>query len=396
MEKVLIVYPYSNLATNPTMCTLIGALVRVGYHVDLILEDSHRDEFPKFLALDGSVEQLNFDDRVWWQATTPGFAKWIWKMSRRPTAIDPAWFRRFATSKYAYVIGVDPVGIATAADLNRFASRPLAYLSFEILLTDEAEGLEETGLKLAEKTALQDCGLVLIQDPERAKLLAADNGLDQGVFCYVPVAPAGPLPQRTDYLRERLGIAPQQKIVLFQGTIAGWSGRDEWEGLLANWTADIALVIHSRRKLGDRHRKLLDRLQAKATDRLYISDQPVSSDELLTLTASADVGLVSYFPSADQWHTFGNLETIGLASGKFSTFLMCGVPVLANQRTSLGDLVEQHQLGAAYDLPVTSMQSLNKIFAAQQTMSAAARKFYDQRLDPNQAINTFVKRLEDL
>jgi len=376
------------------MSVLVQSLARAGYHVDLVVDTAYRDEFPQFpLSLSGH-RQLNFDDRLWWQARPSGIAKRIWQICRQPSAIDPAWFKRFSAKNYACILGVDPIGIATASQLNAIAKVPLVYVSFEMILSDETETYAEDQLKAVEKQASRSCDLILIQDQDRANVFAEDNGIGQDKFCFVPVAPAGDLPNKTDYLRDQLSIAPEQSIVLFQGTIAAWSGRDEWEALLSCWANNVALVVHSRRRLGARSRKFLNRLASRYP--VYISDQPVSQDELSILTASADVGLVSYFPNPDTWQTLGNLEPIGLASGKLSTFLMCGVPVLTSQRTALGQFVEDQKLGATYDSAESSLESLNRILAMREDLSASARSFYENHLDPTQPIADFIDRLGKL
>lgn len=394
MNKVLIVYPYANIATNPTMCVLVQSLAMAGYHVDLVVDTAHANEFPKFLLSGGKHRPLNFDDRLWWQPKPSGIAKRIWQICRQPSAIDPAWFKRFRSKNYSCILGVDPIGIVTASQLNAIAKVPLVYVSFEMIPSDETESYAEDQLKAVEKQASRSCDLIMIQDQDRANVFAEDNGIGPDKFCFVPVAPAGDLPNKTDYLRDQLNIAPEQSIVLFQGTMAAWSGRDEWEALLSCWTDNIALVVHSRRRLGTRSRKFLNRLASRYP--VYISDQPVSQDELSILTASADVGLVSYFPNPETWQTLGNLEPIGLASGKLSTFLMCGVPVLTSQRTSLGRLVEDQRLGAAYDSVESSVESLNRILATRDELSASARSFYENHLDPTKPIADFIDRLGTL
>jgi hypothetical protein len=393
VNKLLIFYPYSNVGTNPTMCALIPALINAGFQVDLIVDNSHADEFPSLPVAGQHCRELNFDSRVWWQPAPPGIAKRMWQFGKRPTAVEPAYFKRFAARQYCGMIGVDPLGIATAAQLNQHAQVPLIYLSFELLLSDECDEAAETRLKAAEQEATSDCRLVVIQDGARADLLSADNSIERDRFCYIPVAPLDAEPTNSDYLRQRLEIPADRRIVLFQGTIGAWSGRDEWEMLLSCWRRDIALVVHSRRQIGARNRKFLAALASRYP--VYVSDRPVPAADLPLLTASADVGLVSYVPSPADWHTFGNLQTIGLASGKLATFLMCGVPVLANQRTSIGSLVDEHQLGASYDSVESSPAALEKIFSNHSQFSSSARAFYRDHLNPSQPIATFIARLRE-
>ena len=162
MKKTLIVYPYSNISTNPTMCLLIESLAKARWQVDLVVDTTHSDEFPKSSLSASLHRQLNFNDRLWWQGVSPGIVRNVWRICKQPLATDRAWFKRFAAKKYDCIVGVDPVGIATAACLNSIAKVPQVYVSFEILLSDESEGFEDSQLKAVEKAASKSCDLILI------------------------------------------------------------------------------------------------------------------------------------------------------------------------------------------------------------------------------------------
>ena len=84
----------------------------------------------------------------------------------------------FAKESFDLIVGVDSDGIIEG---RRYAERfgiPLAYLSFEIFFRDELTTSYERRRKEQESDASRAADLVIIQDDERAKLLASENGLE--------------------------------------------------------------------------------------------------------------------------------------------------------------------------------------------------------------------------
>ncbi len=387
------------------MVAIVDALGDAGIGVDLAAVPDYERLFPAFQTSNPdfvsipSTEWLRWDIPDVVPAAPPAQVSLARRAVRRvrrlirPQVCPPAKASVDAPlSVYSHIIGVDPVGIAAAARWSAIAGTRLIYISFELMLSDEVVGPYELRLKDAERKAAQKSDLVVIQDKERGRLLAEDNYLIKPNMCFVPVAPADASPPRTNYLRSKLGISAEKKIVLFQGTMAPWSGLNEWEDLVSVWPENVVLVIHSRTQLDARHAKFVARLTSSG--RIFCTDSPVSSEELPILTASADVGLVCYNPSPDSWYHLKNLEAIGLASGKFAYFMMCGIPVLVNSRTSLAVTVESRGIGAVYQTASQSAMSLQSILQSWETKAWNARRYFETALDPSVAIESFVNSVK--
>lgn len=289
------------------------------------------------------------------------------------------------------VVGVDPLGICVAARLNQRARRPLSYISFELLFEDETETDYERELKARERQAVSGCDLFLLQDEGRRDAFCLENGVAAHACELVPVAPVDAHPPRTDYLRDRLGLGPDVAIVLYQGSLYDWSCRHEFEELASYWPDNVRLVIHSREAPRRRMRKYMAAMEAGG--RIRFTAEPVSPPELAVLTASADVGLASYRTSPDNWYTGDNLKHIGLSSGKISYYAMAGLPVLARSLPSTDRVLEAGGFGASYAKLADSAGALQRILASRDAMGRAARRFYEERLDPSIRVSRYCDRL---
>lgn len=375
--RTLIVYPHGDLASNPTIVALIRELIRRGVLLEIMTPAPPLELgvaaaiAPSWIALPPLT------------ATRPSGARSAWR-----AFIEAVDVRRIA--RYAGVIGVDPLGIAIAARLNATARRPMAYVSFELMFEAEVEGGYETDLKAQERAAARASDLVVVQDPERRDALCRENGVDADRCILIPVSPEDARPGRTDYLRKRFGLAADDVLVLYQGSLYDWSCRDELAELVSYWPTNWRLVIHCRADQGRRMRRFLEEIASLPN--VTVSTEPVSPEELPALTASADIGLACYRATPSSWLTGDNLRLLGLASGKVAYYAMCGLPVLARSFGTLDRLVLDAGMGATYARLSEAPAALSKILASQEQMSAAARSFYETHLDPNPGLTAFCDR----
>ena len=267
----------------------------------------------------------------------------------------------------------------------------MVYASFELLFEKEAESEHEMELKTREREAAARCNLFLVQDEKRRDLFCAENNVDVERCELVPVSPTDTYHKRTNYLRERLGIAETKTIVLYHGSLYDWSCAHEFEELVSYWSDNYCLVIHSRDRPGKRMREFMNEVSAKGS--IYCTTEPLLPSELPLLTASADIGLATYRVCPDHWYTGDNFRYLGLSSGKIAYYAMCGLPVLARHHPSTSELLERYGFGLSYRRLADSASLLGRITEARDAMSKASRAFYEQRLDPAKPIEKFCERL---
>ncbi len=294
------------------------------------------------------------------------------------------------------LLGVDPRGLALARGLNARAGLPLVYLSFEILFREEV-GPAEAGMKAAELAACADVALALVQDEERAAALAGATGLPRAAMALVPNAPApGPEAQPvppSDLLRRRLGIAPERRIVLYTGSLAGgprctccarWSGtgpgsscscctaaRPAARGCAPGWRACAPRGGWKSRRTPCPQRSwapcMLGGLPAGA------------------LHARADDGRVA-----------PNIAHLGLSSGKGAHAARCGLAILASDLEGFRREFAAYGCGEVYTRLEQTGGLLARMAARREAYSAGARRFYAERLDPRGPMAAFCDRLEGL
>ena len=160
------------------------------------------------------------------------------------------------------------------------------------------------------------------------------------VILNAPAAPRKSLPlPRTRLIRDRLGLAASQRILLFQGRL---SRNRNLEMLVRAMTLvrrpEMVLVF-----LGPDGGKR-DELQEIARElgllgnRIHFLD-PVSQDELLSWTAGADVGIIPYPPI--------DLNSRLCTPNKLFEFIVAEVPILANDLPELRRFVVENGFGIA-------------------------------------------------
>jgi hypothetical protein len=390
-DRILVFYPYSNIATNPSVAVLLE-LLSEHFQIDCLTLSDHENEFPQFSANENSIQFLPYTELLNWNraVAAPKPQKILGKIRSTIKHAIPKGLRQKlkpvsnpnypSANQYKFIIGVDPPGIAAAHKFRGSSNTPLIYFSFEILFTDEIVNLYEQELKNAEKLAVKDCSFVIIQDSLRAQKFSESVEVTSVPFEYMPVAPKDSRASKSNFLRENFGISSDVSIVLFQGSLASWSGRYAWQEMVEYWPENTALVVHSRAKLNRRYEKFFSRIADGR--KILVTDTPVSQEDLPKLTASADIGLATYYPSPDTWYEMDNLTHLGLASGKLSYFLMCGLPVITDSRTSLAKLVQQYNIGRAFTTNLDSGHALREILSAQSDLSTNARAYYQQHLNP--------------
>jgi hypothetical protein len=301
---------------------------------------------------------------------------------------------RARPSSYDLMIGVDPDGLAMAAEMGGRAA--LGYYSLELLLSDEIATPAERRLKEQERALSRRAALVIVQDPDRAALLVADNALDPARVLLVPNAPMGPARRRPARAwHERFGLAPDSRVVLHAGSLGDWTGIEGLVASVPTWPAPWVLVVHTR--YDGETSAYIEGLAARSDrQRVFFSLKPVERLAYDGLVDSADVGLAFYVPTGESAFTRQNVQTIGLSSGKLAYFLRAGLPVIVNRAASIGSLIDEAGCGIAVDDAARVGSALEHIAASYDEYSRAALCVFDERLDFRRAFEPVVTRVESL
>lgn len=385
--RVLVVYPYANMHTNPTMSGLLARLAQGGLGVDVLCEGGgfsvEPGESPGDMKADGSFPLLNPLRR---SGALP-----VRVLERLRLGAVPFLLRR--DKRYKAVIAVDPEGLAMAHKLNARARLPLVYVSFEILFRNELTPQLQS-LKAAEEAACADVCLALVQDEERAAKLLDNTPLTRDVLMMVPNAPEpAPVP-RSNLLRKRLGLSDSKRIVLYSGSISAWASMYLFEEMVRGWDERFVLVLHSRSRVSPQMSLFLDELED--TGKICISREPLPLGQLPELYASADYGLAPYMAAPGHWTSGQNVQHIGFSSGKVGYYAMCGLPMLLSGIPVFTTYAPQYGFGEVYHSVTETGVLLERMDAAYNGYSAGSRRFYDACLNPGKALDAFAARVGEL
>ena len=404
--RILIIYPYSSLDTNPTMTFLLESLVKRNVWVDVLAGEREAFATPESFLTPESfgntirVEFLPFD----FFFASGSLKRLPLRMARRflraegnsnyPICFDPAVFKFSRTKQYSVIIGVDPHGIRLADNFNQWAKKPLVYISFEILFGEDVDGgIDQDLLYRAERAACERTSLVLIQDHERAEAFCRETSFPYDRVLVVPVAPPPQEIVRSDYLRRTLKIPPNKQIVLYCGNLQSWSSRDELAEMVSYWPDDYCLVIHNRSKVQRTLERYLKRLTE--TGKVFVSEEPVGRKDMCALVSSADFGLAPYKPVPGELWTGKNLYHLGFASGKISYYALCGLPMLARPLPVFEREFSSYKCGKIYYRLSDTGELLEEMSRDYETYRRESQRFYEERLNPVHGMNKFCDRLMD-
>jgi len=382
-QRLGIIGPSFALGTVPSLQGMVCSLTEHGYGIDLYTCDDAAFVPPSFPGLDVRIFMLP-------EYYRRGNASWWWQLLRRWV---PYLAGRCQTESYGCLIGIDPLGLLLASVAGRFPSIPVVYWSLEILFWNEITRPHMKVVKLLERLANRTTVFTVIQDWDRAILLAQENRIPRNQIEILPNAPPGKAQwERSDHLRNTLGIAYGRSLVLYLGSIVPWAHSLELAQQAKAWHSDAALVFHSCSRLtGDYAAAFRQEIDGHRT---YLSEKPVASDEVRRLAASADIGVALYPRSTSNPVYSDNTYVVGRSSGKIAHYLQCGTPVIASALPSVQAYIEGYKCGVCIDDIQDVSAAVETILADYPRYSANALACFLDLFDINSHFAPIFERLE--
>ena len=105
---------------------------------------------------------------------------------------------------------------------------------------------------------------------------------------------------------------------------------------------------------------------------------PLEYDEMLR---SADIGLALYRPSHETGYEGRNIATIGLSSGKLSSYARAGVPALCGGNPELRDFLDKYAFGEYVHRLDEIPRLAERIMGSWSRYHGGAKRFYAEQLD---------------
>jgi glycosyltransferase involved in cell wall biosynthesis len=247
----------------------------------------------------------------------------------------PAALSRRADVYLAHDLPMLPVAVAAA----RIKGARIAYDSHELYAEQEFSAAERVRWSEVERRHIGAADAVITVNPSIAAELRRRYGLDKVTVVLNAEEPVD-FPQRPDRLRERLGLRASDRVMLFQG---GFSAGRSLETLIDAVSAIDDPSLHLVFLGEGQMRSALERRagQAGTTDRVHFLDM-VSQTELLSYSASADLGIIPYQSTC--------LNTHLCTPNKLFEFIAAGTPMLASDLPELRRLVADLGIGEVADL----------------------------------------------
>jgi len=142
---------------------------------------------------------------------------------------------------------------------------------------------------------------------------------------------------RSKDLRSELGIDPEDRVVIYQGSIQENRGIEPAIEAVVRLDRVVLVVIGY-----GHHRPVLENLveQRNLTDKVKFFG-PVPNHELISYSASADIGLANIVNSSVSYNTS--------LPNKLFEYAMAGIPVVGSDSPQIGRIVTEEQIGEVCD-----------------------------------------------
>ncbi len=333
-NRIAIFHPEGNFPNNPHLSTLIQRLLEHNYIVHYYS--------PPHITHASIKKHPSFHIHIFYQ--TKGFN------NKRQNILFPNKTSQKIIKKvasqflphFSLIIGVD-FGIIEAAWIAWAQKIDHALISYELTFIDEV-GID---FKKNEIEACQNISFAVCQDVVRAEHLSRENNIPLTSIINMPVAGSGIVKKEYDpIIHKHFNLPFETKIAVYAGSVdAQWAGIKSLIKNISFWPDDWVLLLHHRYSSKNLN-QLLQQTHTKTKDKIYISPFSNLSYENLSLLLNAcDLGICFYFAQYNAPLNGKNIDFIGMSSGKFTTYLQHGLPVIVNDNKEIGKWVQEKQLG---------------------------------------------------
>lgn len=383
-RHVLMIHTDGNTFNNPTLKCMIDLMLDNGYSIDLRYPRTFAPmpevKGVRYLPYGKVVRRLK---RIVFDRLCLGLLMYM------GVALEKILYYR----EYDLVIGIDRQGLLEADIIARSRGIPFIFISFEITFAKETS----PRYKMPEKRASAGAACWIIQDDERAAQLKLENGFSDANKLLLPLASKGVGTTAETRMRDKLGIPVDKKVAIVIGSVSSWSMTREIIRSVTDWPDEWVLILHER--YGRTRELLADELEGLAPlirERIYISNYAsILVDEMAEILSGIDAGLAFYKPDYKGGPLTGdNLKFLGLASGKISTYLRYGVPVIVNQIGLFAEQVQAYNLGSVVSAPDQIENVLPDL--AQGGYSDDIEHYFSSKLDFNVYADEVLSRIESV
>jgi len=245
------------------------------------------------------------------------------------------------------------------------------------------EGETSVRYKSLEREASKGVTVWFVQDDFRAEQLQKENGLDPHKKMLLPVASAGIGRPNSVRLRDFLGVPIDKNVAIAIGSVFDWAMTRKILESVEGWPEDWVFVVHERYgRTSENLTEALAALRHLVGRKIFISDAATEDiGDLGGILSGVSVGLAFYEPTYKDSHSGNNLKYLGLSSGKISTYLRYGIPVVINEIGLYAKEARLHRFGFVVECPQQIRQKLDNCLDDQ--LKRNALDYFSRKLDFN-------------
>lgn len=322
--NVVILQYDGSYQSNPTMSALVASLENLNAKVTLVsnggglFRSVHRENKVTIIrAPFFRRAAMAFASKIFCSSILTNIIIRFWRLIPNDELSDST------------IIGVDRKGLIEGSFLSEKYGWKFIYISFEIMFEAETSAR----FKRLERNLRKTPDLIVVQDRKRWSLLSEENYLS-GPCTFLPVAYRKKLGS-SRFEQEKNDQSGIGKLVVI-GSLEDWTMAPELARVTSNGEK-ISVEFHSKNK--NRFGLDIQNLIADSQN-ISLSDEFLGDFEALDeYLEKFDMGVAFYKPifsepfwgfSRQNEYLGANIENIGMASGKFSTYLRAGLPVIVN------------------------------------------------------------------
>lgn len=271
----------------------------------------------------------------------------IWAARRaRISSFEQFVIDRMLIEEFDVIHAHDFPMLAAAVEVARTCDVPLLYDAHELYYAQvQLPPNTRRKYKSREKQLIKSVDVTVTVNPHIAKLMAQRYRIPSPKV----ILNAAPLQRvvRTGRLRDRFGLAPDTRIVMYQGWISANRGIETFVEAAEFLPSGIALAIVG---YGDFESSLKAVVELKGLqDRVFFFGG-VPSDQLHEITCEADLGVIPYIGVDD--------NNYYCSPNKLFEFTVASVPFISNDLPFLADIIRQFGNGVARDLTTPRSMAL--------------------------------------
>jgi hypothetical protein len=384
VARIAIIHPEGNFNNNPNLLGIITILAERRHVIDIYAPNNGHDQSTPHK----SVNVVLLTPQLTFQHDAAVLLPSMTIMS----PFDSAKIIAEQMPQPDIIIGVDR-GIIEAQALAYWLDIPYGLISYEIYFSEELD----RNFKMPEIMACNNLKFAVCQDQIRARELCRENEIPPEKIIYIPVASGGIKKRNRSFaIHDALNIPHDKKLMLYMGEIScAWAGIFDVLEHTGEWPDNWNLILHHR--YGKSAASDINGLIGSAKNVYFSPFQTIANEKMEDLLNCVDAGLAFYCPTSGHPLSGNNLKYIGLASGKISTYLRHGVPVVTNQLGEISDLIKKYEAGLSVNNGSQLAEAL-RTFQRVEPYNAQenCHKLFNDVLDLNNKIFPLIKEIEDL